>query len=549
MHYAALLINNQKNNNVVNIVTIKMKINTPISNNEVDYNNNLNILSTTNTKGSITYVNEDFIQLSGFQTSELIGQNHNVVRHPDMPPAAFGDLWSTIKAGNSWMGIVKNRCKNGDHYWVDAYVTPIEHNGEIREYQSVRRKPNPQHVVRAEKIYPLLMQNKKPTQLRKTPSLQTRTLLCASLPMLLSLTAASILFGLTPEAFFFLLTTLILSMMGIYYLFTPMRALVTQARKITDNPVAQFVYTGRTDDIGLIQLVIKKLQSEASALVGRISDSANTLTSGSSDLSAAITQSEAGARQQFTETDQVATSINQMSFCIQEVAGNALSSSDAAANGLTEVTKGKQVVSDSMLSIQDLKSEIEQAVAVIADVEECSRSINSILDVIGGIADQTNLLALNAAIEAARAGDAGRGFSVVADEVRSLANRTQVSTEEIRQKIENLQISAAKAVQTMEQGQIKTSHCVSQNAVTVTTLDSIYDSIELINNMNTQIATAVDQQGAMADEINRSIFKIREMSEQNLASVEQSTHISNQMLNISKGFSELSAQFWTRQTS
>lgn len=548
MFYVALKHPN-KNNSVVNVVIIDMKINTPISNHEVDYDKSLNILSTTNTKGSITYVNEDFIQLSGFETSELVGKNHNIVRHPDMPPAAFGDLWSTIKSGDSWMGIVKNRCKNGDHYWVDAYVTPIEHQGEIHEYQSVRRKPLPQHVERAEKIYPLLMQNKKPAQLRKTPSLQTRTLLCTSLPMLLSLIIASMMFGLSIDAFILLAATLALSLALICYSFKPMRALVKQASKITHNPIAQYIYTGRTDDIGQLQLVIKKLQSEASALVGRISDSANTLTYGSSDLSSAMTQSEAGAREQFTETDQVATAINQMSVSIQEVAGNAQQSSDAAINGLTEVTKGKDVVNKSMLSIQDLKNEIEQAVTVIADVEECSRSINSILDVIGGIADQTNLLALNAAIEAARAGDAGRGFSVVADEVRSLANRTQVSTEEIRQKIENLQKSAAKAVQTMEQGQIKTSHCVNQNAITVTTLESIYDSIELINGMNTQIATAVEQQGAVADEINRSIYKIREMSEQNLSSVEQSTKISNQMLSISKGFSELSAQFWTRQTS
>ncbi|MBR9868325.1 MAG: methyl-accepting chemotaxis protein [Oceanospirillales bacterium] len=524
-----------------------MKINHPVTDYEVAYDKNLNILSTTDAKGSITYVNPDFIKISGFESSELIGRNHNIVRHPDMPPAAFGDLWSTVQTGRSWMGIVKNRCQNGDHYWVDAYVTPIRRDGKIAEYQSVRRKPDPDYVKRAEKIYPQLLQNKRPRHIIKTPSLQTRILLSTYLPLLFSLAISAFFFELPSTLLTIFTAALLISTALTCIFFSPLRQLSRQARETVINPVAQYIYTGRTDDIGQIQLAIKMLRAESSALVGRISDSANTLTQGSSELSSAVNQSEVGVRQQFAETDQVAAAVNQMSASIQEVAANAQNSSDSAANSLLEVSQGKRVVNESMLSIQDLKENIEQAVTVIADVEASSKNINSILDVIGGIAEQTNLLALNAAIEAARAGDAGRGFAVVADEVRLLANRTQTSTEEIREMIEKLQDSAGKAVLTMGQGQIKTDTCVSQNEVTVKALDAIYSAIEQISNMNTQIAVAVEQQGVVADEINRSIFKIRDMSEQNLSAVEQTAVTSGQMFSVSQGFSELSSQFWARQ--
>ncbi|MCV6609240.1 MAG: methyl-accepting chemotaxis protein [Amphritea sp.] len=526
-----------------------MKTNLPVTQQEVDYDTQLNILSTTNAKGAVTYVNQDFITLSGFDEEELLGRNHNVVRHPDMPPAAFADLWSTVKSGQSWMGIVKNRCKNGDHYWVDAYVTPIERNGEIAEYQSVRRKPERVCVNRAETIYPDLMAGKSPRQIRKTPGLSTQLLCAIALPGIISLLLASQLLSLSLTPLLLFAATLIISSVTAWYLMSPYRQLARQSEAVIDNPVARYIYTGRNDDIGQIQLAMKMLRSETGGLVGRIADSAQTLTSGSAELSSAVSQSESGVRQQFAETDQVAAAVNQMSASIQEVAGNAQSSSDAAASGLSEVTQGKDVVDQSRHSIQELKQEIEQAVAIIADVEESSNSINKILDVIGEIAEQTNLLALNAAIEAARAGDAGRGFAVVADEVRMLANRTQTSTDEIREMIERLQSSTSKAVVAMQQGQQQTETCVQQNSITVSALDSIYSAIEMISNMNTQIAAAVEQQGAVADEINRSVYSIRDMSEQNLEAVEQSSMTSAQMLSVSQGFSELSSQFWARQHS
>lgn len=143
-----------------------MKVNLPVSGCAVQFSANANILSTTNPKGAITYVNPDFISISGFSEAELLGVNHNIVRHPDMPPEAFTHLWQTLKAGRSWMGLVKNRCKNGDHYWVSAYVTPMQRNGEIVEYQSVRTLPPKALVDAAEHLYAQLRNGKKTHCLR-----------------------------------------------------------------------------------------------------------------------------------------------------------------------------------------------------------------------------------------------------------------------------------------------------------------------------------------------------------------------------------------------
>ncbi len=146
-----------------------MRMNLPVTGRDVSISDTANILSTTDLDGDITYVNPDFIRVSGFEEHELLGQHHNIVRHPDMPAEAFGDLWSSVRGGRSWMGMVKNRCKNGDHYWVSAFVTPISRNGRVVEYQSVRTKPQPAQIAAAERLYAQLREKRPPAALRRAP--------------------------------------------------------------------------------------------------------------------------------------------------------------------------------------------------------------------------------------------------------------------------------------------------------------------------------------------------------------------------------------------
>ncbi len=526
-----------------------MKENLPITQIEDLFDGSLNILSTTNLKGAITYINQDFIKISGFKKDELIGKNHNMVRHPDMPEKAYEDLWSTVKSGKSWMGLVKNRCKNGNHYWVDAFITPIKNDGVSAEYQSVRRKPTRDCVNRAEYLYKKSLKGKKTKVVKKSFSLSTRALLSVIIPMALLLIFVMFFDPKKYHTALAILFFLMISAVSLTIFFKPYRSLVKEAVTLVQSPIAQYIYTGRRDDIGQLKLAMKMLESETSGLIGRIADSAENLKNNASILSAEINNSEDGVRNQSEETDKVATSITEMTVSVREVAINTQSSSEATLLGLKEVKNGKKIVDENMEAIKQLSERIAEATDVINLVNANSKGISSILDVIGAIAEQTNLLALNAAIEAARAGEAGRGFAVVADEVRSLANRTQSSTDEIRQMIDRLQDRAEKAVMAMALGQKQTSACVDQNTLTVASLNSIYQTIKKINDMNIQIATAVEQQSVVANEINQSIFNIRDMSEINLSSLVINTKTSEEILIISKGLSDLSSQFWSNQNS
>ena len=526
-----------------------MKKNLPVTGRAVDFPEDTNILSTTDLKGQITYVNRAFVDISGFEKSELSGKNHNIVRHPDMPPPAFQSLWSTVKSGHSWMGLVKNRCKNGDHYWVSAYVTPIQVGNETVEYQSVRTRPAPEQVERAERIYSRLNTGK-----RFTPALAARISLPGKLlasGVLISLfTAALLAAGVLDitaawPAFAAALLTSLLCML----ITRPLHQVVEETRRnISNDPLARHIYTGRDDEAGQLRYALFRLRSEAKGIAGRINDSAEQLSLNAERMAAAAQCSSQGLHHQQTETTSIASAMTEMVASIEDVARHAQDSADSAEGSTKEAHNGHSLMSEAREALHSLSEEIDQSTQVIGELAQSSESIYGILDVITAIAERTNLLALNAAIEAARAGEQGRGFAVVADEVRNLAQQSQASVSEIQQLLDTLKKGSQLATDAMQHSRNKAETTVERALEAADALQQIATGISQISDMNTQIASAVEQQLAVSSEVGRNVELIRDVAGNNLEQGRETEVSVEEMTDLSLNLKQLSTHFWSLKT-
>jgi methyl-accepting chemotaxis protein len=297
------------------------------------------------------------------------------------------------------------------------------------------------------------------------------------------------------------------------------------------------------DEIGAMARAFQNMLAKFRESMRDVSESTRQLTEAAGRVSSVSEEALSGVLTQQTETDMVATAMNEMNSTVQEVAANASRTAEASSEAKSEATNGALVSTEALGGIAMLMMEIEGAAGVIQKLDTDSANIGMVLDVIKGIAEQTNLLALNAAIEAARAGEAGRGFAVVADEVRTLASRSQQSAEEIESMIAKLQAGAREAVQAMEGSRAKAQESEEQVEAAAESLGMIAGEVSTINDMNTQIATAAEEQTAVAEEINRNITTITQVADQTAEGARHSAQISEELVLLASDLENLVSRF------
>ncbi|MEL4179611.1 methyl-accepting chemotaxis protein [Roseateles sp. PN1] len=513
-----------------------MRANFPVTEREYVLPEQVTLMSTTDPQGRIRYANAAFVEASGFSREELIGQPHNLVRHPDMPEEAFADMWATLKSGHSWSALVKNRRKDGDYYWVRANATVLQREGQIVGFVSVRTKPEAEEVRAAEALYARMRAGRN-TGWRMRHGLLLRQGLWAwtsALRLLsararlrgafgvqiLALGALAYACGLSPQSWLvFVGAAALLAWSACAWLelqlSRPLQRLLEQARALAAGQSAAGARFERVDEIGLIQQAINQSGLNLRSLVDDVAEQLGSLQAASGSIRSGHSELNARTEQTAANLQQTAAAMEEMTATVQQNAESA-----QRATELAQTTRHAAAAGGGLM---------QQVVQTMGEIHGASSKISDIVALIDSLAFQTNILALNAAVEAARAGHQGRGFAVVAAEVRALAQRSAQAAQQIKQQLAHSSSTVTQGHQLVGQAAESIGHIVEQ----------VHRVGELIDG----ISAATRDQSEGIGQVNLAVNQLDRMTQQNAGLVVQGSTSALHLTQLAKRLLEAIALY------
>ncbi|MFN7506887.1 MAG: methyl-accepting chemotaxis protein [Limnobacter sp.] len=495
------------------------------------------IVTKTDLKGRITYANPAFVEISGFTLEELLGQPHNVVRHPDMPRDAFKDLWDTARRDEPWKGLVKNRCKDGGYYWVDAYVTPLTQNGEKIGYMSVRSKPSDTQKAQAEALYKAVNAGTasfpftKPTKGRP---FVVDLAIVGFLPVIIALLS---MFNIPALSYSSAAASFIAAALGLLWLKSRVEhtnnSMLQAMRALAEGNFKHEIPESSTREFNRVHTAFKSMQVNLRAIIADVISGSSEVKNNAEHLSQLAVNLMTRSQQQSDGINGVAAALEELSVSVSEISEATGKSSAHAKNAMDVVDTGAQSMDKSTEATQKVAHVVQDAKQNIEELNRAVVKISNVTHTITEIAEKTNLLALNAAIEAARAGESGRGFAVVADEVRKLAEMTRQSTTEISATVQEVQSGTNKGLETM-------GRAVDEVNIGTTLILEAGESLQAIKVASRGVAQSakdisamLEQQSQASLEVANSMERMSALTESNVAAINDLDNAAKQLASTS----------------
>jgi aerotaxis receptor len=509
-----------------------------VSQKEVPFPAGTVLISKTDTKGIISYCNDAFEQLSGYSREELIGKSHNIVRHPDMPEQAFKWLWDTLNVGRPWRGMVKNRCKNGDHYWVRATVAPIIENGRTTGYVSMRRAPTRDQINAAEALY---REHKRTGAVFvsahenwkfKNWSLKSKLQLVIQGALLvvlgfgqwfisarLSTDGTTELQLLGGQVVLHVFLYFFIGYCVVKYVRDPLEASKQEMRAVLQGDFDNEMDISVGDEVGDICREITNMQTYLRMLVDEIAASGKTIIASAQIMERRVAEVTKNALIEQDQIQSIAATMEEFSQSVAEVANMAGDTLNDAQATQKVVAENNQIMGSSLEEAEKIEVIVKSTGKAIEELSSSIHKIGAITTVIKEIADQTNLLALNAAIEAARAGEQGRGFAVVADEVRKLAERTANSTKDISTTVAEITGISDRAVLAMRSVVYEEDAGIALIHKSGDGLKQIMTATSNVATRASHIASASKEQSAAGEGVANSLERVSSLVDSNTQAV------------------------------